>query len=87
MEFHQSAGVLISPNSLFFSGVGLGSVELRKRNSFQRMSATRERDTLDNTQVSLVFCVYSASPWAVLGRVRKVGRLIVIGCGRMKFEQ
>ena len=49
--------------------------------------ATRERDTLDNTQVSLVFCVYSASPWAVLGRVREVGRLIVIGCGRMKFEQ
>ena len=28
------------------------------------MSATGERDTLDDTQVSLVFCVYSASPWA-----------------------
>lgn len=42
----------------------LKEVELREKNGFQRMSATGERDTLDNTQVSLVFCVYSASPWA-----------------------
>ena len=41
----------LSALTVFFSGVGSGSVELRKRNSFQRMSATRERDTLDNTQV------------------------------------
>ena len=42
----------------------LKEVGLRKKNGFQRMSATGERDTLDDTQVSLVFCVYSASPWA-----------------------
>jgi len=37
---------------------------LPKKNGFQHVSATGERDTLDNTQVSLAFCVYSASPWA-----------------------
>lgn len=42
----------------------LKEVDLRKKNGFQRVSTTGERDTLDNTQVSLVFCVYSASPWA-----------------------
>ena len=40
-------------------------VEKREKNVFQRVSATGERDTLANTEVSLVFCVYSASPWAV----------------------
>jgi len=42
----------------------LKEVELPKKNGFQRVSATGERDMLDSTQVSLAFCVYIASPWA-----------------------
>ena len=40
-------------------------IEKWKKNVFQWVSATGEYDTLANTEVSLVFCVYSASPWAV----------------------
>ena len=40
-------------------------VEKREKNVFQRVSATGEHDALANTEVSLVFCVYSTSPWAV----------------------